>query len=207
MIKYLVMASGGGTDFQSAVDAQQAGKIPQGKIVALISNKINAGALERAKMASIPAYFVDHSVSQEQTDKAILEILKNSGAEFIFLAGYLKKISPVILEQIPVYNIHPALDLKRFGGKDKHGLAVHQAVIDAKEKVSGATIHQCDEQYDNGKILMQTQGVEVLENDTAETLQQRVLVEEHKIIPQFLDKKTKQMETQKKLDRSLISNS
>lgn len=199
MIKYAVAASGDGTDFQSAVDAQKADQIPLGEIVALFSNKANAGALDRAKKAGIPAYFIDYSsaVTPEQQDKAIMEVLEQSGAEFLFLAGYLKKISPLVIEKMPVYNIHPALDLQRFGGKGMYGLAVHEAVIAAGEKASGATIHQVDKHYDHGKILIQTPNVAVLPNDTADTLQQRVLIEEHKLIPQFLDTLTRKLEEQK----------
>jgi phosphoribosylglycinamide formyltransferase-1 len=197
MIKYAVAASGGGTDFQSAVDAQKAGKIPYGEIVALFSNKVNAGALDRAKKAGIPAHFIDHTVPQEKRDAAILEVLNETGAEFLFLAGYLKRISPAIIERIPVFNIHPALDMVRFGGKGMDGLNVHEAVLAAGETVSGATIHQVDEQYDHGKVLMQTPNVPIFPDDTAETLQQRVLVEEHNLIPQFLDKLTRKLEQQK----------
>jgi len=198
MIKYAVMASGGGSDFQSAVDAQKAGQIPNGEIVALITNNPHAGAIERANKEGISAFYVAPKGSQEETDKLILKILKDySGAEFVFLAGYLKKISPAILEQLPVYNIHPALDLKRFGGKGMHGLNVHQAVIDAGEKYSGATIHQVDEIYDHGEILMQTPNVPVLAGDTAETLQRRVLAAEHKLIPQFLDRLTQKMQEER----------
>lgn len=197
MVYYAIAASGGGTDFQAAVDAQNAGQIPYGKIVALISNKADAKVLERARAANIPGYFIDHTVSQEETDRAIVKILKDTGAQFLFLAGYLKKITPAILAEVPVYNIHPALDPIRFGGKGMYGKHVHEAVILAGEKFAGATIHEVVEQYDEGKILMQTLPVPVLKEDSAETLQQRVLAEEHKLIPLFLDKLTREMEKKK----------
>ena len=201
MVKYAVMASGSGTDFQSAVDAQAAGKIPHGEIVALISNKINSGALARARRAGIPAYFVDHIRSQECIDREIIKILKDSGAEFVFLAGFLKKVGPAILDIMPVYNIHPAIDLGRFGGRGMHGLNVHQAVIDAGESATGATIHRCGVQYDSGAVLMQTPRIAILKTDTAESIQQRVLYEEHKLIPQFLNKLTSEMEVRKNKSR------
>ena len=206
MIKYAVAASGGGSDFQSAVDGQKAGQIPNGQIVALFSNKVNAGALDRAKKAGIPAHFIDHTISQEARDKAILEVLNESGAEFLFLAGYLKKISPAVIAKLPIYNIHPAHDMKKFGGKGMYGLAVHEAVIKAGEKTSGATIHEVDEIYDNGKILMQTPKVPVMDGDTPETLGARVLSAEHKLIPIFLNKLTTKMLEAKKTSESNLSS-
>ncbi|MDR0850433.1 MAG: phosphoribosylglycinamide formyltransferase [Christensenellaceae bacterium] len=194
MIKFAVFASGGGTDFQSIIDAKAAGIISHGQIAALISNKADAGVLERARKADISAFYVDHTISQENTDAEILKILKQTDAQFVFLAGYLKKISPAILDAVPVYNIHPAIDLKRFGGKGMYGLNVHTAVIAAGEKFTGATIHSVNEIYDDGKILMQTPKVPVLSTDTPETLQQRVLAEEHKLIPQFIDILTREMD-------------
>jgi len=180
-VKYAVAASGNGTVFQSIIDAQAKGKIPDGEIVALISNKADAGAIDRARSADIPAHFVDHSVPQDQIDAEIIDIIKTSGAQFLFLAGYLKKITPAILATLPVYNIHPAHDLNRFGGKGMYGIHVHQAVIDAKVETTGATIHEVNENYDDGAILMQSSKVKVLPDDTAESLQQRVMKQEYKL--------------------------
>ena len=188
-IKFAVFASGSGTVFQSIIDA----KIPHGEIVALISNKADAGAIQRAKEAGIPAYFVDHTKPQNEIDTEIIKILKDSEAQFIFLAGYLKKVSPAVLAEVKAYNVHPALDLHKFGGTGMYGLRVHQAVIDAKEQFTGATIHEVNAEYDRGEILKQSREVAVLKTDTAETLQQRVLEREYKLVPKFLDELTKKM--------------
>jgi phosphoribosylglycinamide formyltransferase-1 len=199
MIKYAVAASGGGSNFQAAIDAQEAGKIPYGKIVALLSDKVDSGALERARKHDIPAHFVDHTVSQEQRDAALLEILRGSGAQFLMLTGYLKKISPAILDELPVYNIHPALDLHKFGGKGMYGMNVHTAVIVAGEKYSGATLHRATAIYDDPEqIIMQTPPIGITKKDTPETLQQKVLVAEHLLIPKFLDKLTRDMTKEQK---------
>lgn len=192
-IKYAVAASGGGTVFQALIDGHTAGSIPNGEIVALISNKKDAGALERARTAGIPAHFIDHTATQEEIDEAIIKVLKNSGAQFVFLAGYLRKITPTILAYCPVYNIHPALDLQRFGGLGMYGLRVHQAVIDAKEPFTGATIHEVIEQYDQGTIIRQSKEVAVLKNDTAESLQKRVLEKEYRLAVKVIDQLTTKM--------------
>jgi len=188
-IKYIVMASGNGTVFQSLIDAD----IPHGEIVALITNKADAGAIERAEKAGIPAHFIDHSGKQEQIDKAILQVIKDTNAKFLFLAGYLKKLTPAVLSQTKAYNIHPALDMHKFGGVGMYGTRVHQAVIDAKEQFTGATIHEVTAEYDRGEILRQSKEVAVLKTDTAETLQQRVQEREYKLAPKFITELTHKM--------------
>jgi len=197
------MASGCGSNFQSIMEAQKTGHINHGKCVALISNKINSGAMTRAKIEKIPALFVDHTISQKHTDKAILEIIKKHKVDFIFLAGYLCKVSPDILKKLPVYNVHPALDLRKFGGLGMYGLNVHKAVIESGEKASGATIHQVNEIYDNGRILAQTPKIEIHHADTAEVLQYKITMEEWKLVPQFINKLCKAMDT--KLDTFTMS--
>lgn len=204
MIKYAIAASGSGTVFQSIIDAQGRGKIPNGKIVALISNKIDSGAMNRAKQANIPAYYIDHTMPQEQMDAEIIKVLKDSGAQFLFLAGFLKKVSSAILAQVTVYNTHPAHDLHKFGGKGMYGLKVHQAVIDAKEKFTGSTIHEVNEQYDDGAILMQSKQVEVLPMDTAESLQLRVLEKEYALVPQFIDSITTKMKGEGNMNMKIV---
>lgn len=193
MVKYAIAASGNGTVFQSIIDAQNRGNIPNGKIVALISNKETAGAMDRARQANIPAYYIDHTGTQEQTDAHIIKILHDSGAQFLFLAGYLKKITPAILAKVPVYNTHPALDLHKFGGQGMYGIRVHQAIIDAGCKFTGSTIHQVNENYDQGAILMQSKQVTVHPTDTSESLQLRVLEKEYSLVPQFIDSITTKM--------------
>ncbi|MCL2629831.1 MAG: phosphoribosylglycinamide formyltransferase [Alphaproteobacteria bacterium] len=195
MINYAVAASGGGSDFGSAIAAEKAGLIQNGKIVLLITENPEAGALKRAADAGINSVIARHpdyeNVSKEERvlyrTESILKAMWDFNAEFLFLAGYLKKIPKEVLELYKVFNIHPALDLARFGGPGMYGLNVHQAVIDAGEKFSGATIHRCTEVYDcPDDIRWQTEKVPVEADDTPETLQTRILVQEHIIIPKFL---------------------
>ena len=172
--KFAVMLSGNGSNLQAMIDG---GFAP----VAVLSNKENAYGLERASVAGIPAYVID-----PKDDQQILDILKSSGAEFLFLAGYLQKISPAIINHLPIYNIHPATDLHRFGGKGMYGIKVHEAIIAEKEPYTGATIHRVDENYDEGAIIMQTPPVVVEPEDTAQSLASKVLAEEHKLVLRFL---------------------
>ena len=175
MKKFAVAASGNGSNLQVMIDAGF-------KPVAVLSNKEEAFALQRAKAANIPAFHID-----PKNDEQIIKILKDSGAEFLFLAGYLQKISPAVINALPIYNIHPALDLHKFGGKGMYGIHVHKAVIDSGELFTGATIHRVDENYDEGAILRQTPPVKVEPSDTPQILQAKVLAEEHKLVVDFLD--------------------
>ena len=188
MIKYAIAASGKGTIFHAVINAQRASKIPHGQIVALITDTADAGAMGRAQAANISSHFIDHTQIQEDIDKAIIKVLKSSGAQFLFLTGFKQKISPTVLKEVPVYNTLPALDLGKFGRL--HGIDVHQAVIKARRKFTGATIHEV-----GGKTLMQTSYIDVLKDDTPEALQKRVQTEEYKQAIKFLDNLTRKMNT------------
>lgn len=184
MKKIAVMFSGGGTDFQSLIDGEARGAF-DGKIVVAVTSNGKAYGIERAKRAGIDCCVcrkADYKDAIER-DSAVLEIFKRYGVELIVLAGYLGIITEPLLQNYPraIINIHPAL-LPKFGGKGMYGLNVHRAVLAAGEKKSGATVHYSDGGIDTGEIILQ-RSLDVLPNDTPESLQQRILCEiEHKLL-------------------------
>lgn len=185
MKRLAVMVSGGGTDLQSVIDGVQSGKIPA-EIAVVISSKPGVYALERAKKAGIPGIVIckkDYADEQAFFD-ANLGVLREYGAEGVVLAGYLSILGKQMIEAYPnkIINIHPSL-IPSFCGKGYYGLRVHQAVLDYGAKVSGATVHFVDEGADTGPIILQ-RAVSVLPEDTAESLQQRILEVEHEILPE-----------------------
>ena len=182
-----VFASGSGTDFLALVEASQDRDIGW-KVVLLITNNPEAGAIDKAKANGIPFRVInrgDFANGQLFLD-ALLAALDEYNVDFIALAGYLRKISPGLIREFPnrIINIHPAL-LPAFGGKGIYGEKAHQEVLDSGCKVSGLTIHIVNEEYDRGPIVAQ-KTVEVLENETAETLGARILAEEHKLYPKVV---------------------
>jgi phosphoribosylglycinamide formyltransferase-1 len=179
-LKIGFFASGGGSNMQAVIDACKDGRLSMQPSV-VITNSSKIKAVERAKNENIPHYHISDYThnNPEDRDSAILKALKDNGTDIIILAGYMKKISPAILKEYGgrILNIHPAL-LPKFGGEHMHGDNVHKAVIEAGETESGPTVHEVDEFYDNGKILMQTR-VPVLEGDTYKELAARVLMFEY----------------------------
>lgn len=173
MVKLGVLISGGGTNLQAIIDACQAGDL-DAEVAIVISNVADAYGLERARQAGIKHIYLTN-------DEDILEALADHEVDLVVLAGYLKLITAPLLNAYPdrILNIHPSL-IPSFSGKDYYGLKVHQAAIDRGVKVSGATVHRVNENFDEGEILAQ-EIVPVLEGDTAEDLQQRVLEIEHQI--------------------------
>lgn len=161
---------------QAVIDACKNKKI-NAKVVLVISNNSDAYALERAKNEKIDNYHVSEYKYKEGFIDKLLELLAKYEINLVLLAGYMKKLPKEIVERYKVLNIHPAL-LPKYGGRGMYGERVHKAVLEAKEKESGCTVHVVDEHYDNGKILNQIK-VPVLENDTVETLAKRVLEQEH----------------------------
>ena len=184
MKKIAVMFSGGGTDFQSLIDGEARGAF-DGKIVVAVTSNGKAYGIERAKKAGIDCYVcrkADYN-SEVERDEAVLEIFKRYGVELVVLAGYLGILTDPLLKNYPraIINIHPAL-LPKFGGKGMYGLNVHKAVIAAGEKKSGATVHYSDGGIDTGDIILQ-RALDVLPDDTPESLQQRILNEiEHTLL-------------------------
>ncbi len=161
---------------QAVIDACKNKKI-NAKVVLVISNNSDAYALKRAKNEKIDNYHVSEYKYKEGFIDKLLELLDKYEIDLVLLAGYMKKLPKEIVERYKVLNIHPAL-LPKYGGRGMYGERVHKAVLEAKEKESGCTVHVVDEHYDNGKILNQIK-VPVLEDDTVETLAKRVLEQEH----------------------------
>ncbi|MFH0816129.1 MAG: phosphoribosylglycinamide formyltransferase [Methanobacteriota archaeon] len=181
-----VLASGSGTDLQSILDACSRGDIP-GKVVVVVTNNPEAKCLERARRYGADAVLVDHrGKKREEHEREVVAELKARKVELVVLAGYLRMFTPYIVNEFRgrMINVHPAL-LPLFGGKGMHGIKVHEAVLEAGCKVSGATVHFVDESIDGGPIIAQG-CVSVREGDTAEDLQARVLEEEHRLLPRII---------------------
>ncbi len=186
-LNLVVLASGGGTNLQAIIDHIEDGKL-NAQIKAVISNNSKAGALERARNHNIPAIHLSHKqfATPEEFDQKLLSIFKESQTDMLVLAGYMKMLSPVIIREYKnrIINIHPAL-LPSFGGSGMYGIHVHEAVIKSGVKVTGVTVHMVDEVYDHGAIVMQ-KTVPVIDDDTPESLAERVLKVEHQTYSEAL---------------------
>ena len=184
-VRIAVLCSGGGTNVQALIDAQEAGQI-DGEIVLVLSNASKAYALERARKHGIEAKFISkkQAGSDEAFNDAILAELRRVGAELVVLAGYLPIVGAQVVRAYEhrIINIHPAL-IPAFCGPGMYGHHVHEAVLAYGAKISGATTHFVDEQVDHGGVIMQA-SVPVLEDDTPDTLAARVLTVEHRILPE-----------------------
>lgn len=174
MVKIGVLISGGGTNLQAVIDGCE-NKSINGEVRVVISNKENAYGLERARNYNIKA------ICEKDEDK-IIEVLKENEIELVILAGYLKIVSPKLINEYrnKIINIHPSL-IPAFCGKGYYGEKVHQGVIDYGAKVTGATVHFVDEGADTGPIIMQ-KTVEVKQDDDIKKLAKRVLEVEHEIL-------------------------
>ena len=183
-----VLISGGGSNLQSIIDQMEDGKLLNGKIVQVIASKADAYGLERAKKHGIPTKVISkvEYPDMEERMQAVLKALDDEETDLVVLAGYLSILAPELIEKYNkrILNIHPSL-LPKFGGKGCYGIKVHEKVVAAGEKESGATVHFVDAGIDTGEIILQSK-VEVLPDDTPEDLQQRVLVQEHKILPEAI---------------------
>ena len=166
-----VMVSGGGTNLQALIDAQERGELSSGKIALVIASKAGAYALERAKRAGIPTAVIlrkDYA-TQEAFDQAILNAWKEARIHLVVLAGYLSILSAAVTGgayRDRIINVHPSL-IPSFCGEGFYGLRVHEAALEKGVKVTGATVHMVNEVPDGGKILLQ-KAVEVREGDTPE---------------------------------------
>jgi len=186
-IRIAVLVSGGGTNLQALIDAQMRGEIPDGEIALVVSNKTGAYAVERAAKAGIPAVTVTKKASggtQEGFEQAMLSVLKEHHIDLIILAGFLAILSADFTRAYNdrIINVHPSL-IPSFCGKGFYGLKVHEAALEYGVKVTGATVHLVNEIPDGGRILLQ-KAVEILPDDTAETLQKRVMEQaEWKLLP------------------------
>lgn len=186
-LKLAILASGRGSNFEAILSNIKQGKL-KATIQVVISNKASAGALEIARRNQLPAIHLSSKdfPDQEQFDQRLLGILRQYDVNFMVLAGYLKMLSPFIVREFKhrILNIHPAL-LPSFGGKGMYGHHVHQAVLDYGCKVTGVTVHLVDEAYDTGPPVLQ-RCVPVEEDDTADSLAERVLKVEHQIYTEAL---------------------
>jgi phosphoribosylaminoimidazolecarboxamide formyltransferase/IMP cyclohydrolase len=183
MKNIVVFASGGGSNLQALIDAVRDGRI-DAKITLVVSSKPDANALARAAAAGIPAASSPpKDFGPGDYDQHLASLCRAHKADLVCLAGFMLKLGPKMLAEYKdrIINIHPAL-LPSFGGKGFYGMKVHEAVLEAGAKISGATVHFVDENYDRGPIIAQ-QPVPVLPGDTSETLAARVLVAEHSVYP------------------------
>ena len=184
MKKIAVFASGSGSDFQSVIDENE--REPFCEISLLVASKEGIYALERAKAHNIEAIVRSKKdfPSNEEMFEDIIRELTARNIDFVVLAGYLNMIAENFVKAFPdrIINIHPSL-IPSFCGKGYYGLNVHRAALEYGVKISGCTVHFVDEHYDSGAIILQ-RCVPVLEDDTPETLQARVLEEEHRALPE-----------------------
>lgn len=196
MKNIVVLVSGGGTNLQALIDAEHRGEIPNGKITCVISSKPDAYALERAKQNNIPTRVL---VRKDFADiaaysRAMVEALQEENADLVIYAGFMTILDEQVTTAFPykMMNVHPAL-IPSFCGKGYYGLRVHEEVLRRGVKVTGATVHFVTEVCDGGPIILQA-AVPVLETDTPESLQRRVMEEcEWKLLPKaaalFCDEK------------------
>ncbi|MBU5432237.1 phosphoribosylglycinamide formyltransferase [Intestinimonas sp. MSJ-38] len=177
MVKIGVLVSGGGTNLQALLDAQKRGEIPDGEITLVIASRKKAYALERARMAGVPALALPRRDYENPADydAALLTALQEAGVELVVLAGFLCVLGEKMLKGYEgrIVNVHPSL-IPAFCGDGFYGLHVHEAALERGVKVTGATVHLVNEVTDGGPILLQ-KAVEVLESDTPESLQKRVM--------------------------------
>ncbi len=190
------MVSGGGTNLQALIDAQERGELSSGKIALVIASREGAYALERAKRAGIPTAVIPRKdyATQEAFDQAILNAWKEARIHLVVLAGYLSILSPGVTRSYEnrIINVHPSL-IPSFCGEGFYGLRVHEAALEKGVKVTGATVHMVNEVPDGGKILLQ-KAVEVREGDTPEALQKRVMEEaEWVLLPQAAERMCREL--------------
>ncbi len=181
------LASHGGSNVQAILDACREGRLEAEPCV-VISNNSDAMVLDRAMEARVPAFHLSSHIHPDpaRLDEAILATLEKHRVNLIVLAGYMKKLGPKTLARYRgrVLNIHPAL-LPKHGGQGMYGHHVHEAVLAAGEKESGATVHIADAEYDEGRILAQKK-VPVKPDDTPDRLAERVLEVEHQLYAETL---------------------
>ena len=190
-----VFVSGGGTNLEALLKAQESGAIPHGEIVLVCASNETAYALTRAANHGVPGVAVPKKkLSQAEFEAALNEHLREHRIDLIVLAGFLSILSEDFVKQWPdrIINIHPSL-IPSFCGKDYYGLRVHEAALEKGVKVTGATVHIVNEIPDGGRILLQ-KAVEIQPDDTPETLQRRVMEQaEWVLLPQATELLSKQI--------------
>ena len=184
-----VLVSGGGTNLEALLNAQEAGALPHGEIVLVLSSNPEAYALERAKRRGVPAIPLSRKqLGQEPFEAALMEALTQYRVDLVVLAGFLSILSSDFVRRWPdrIVNVHPSL-IPAFCGKGYYGLKVHEAALRRGVRVTGATVHLVNEIPDGGRILLQ-KAVDILPGDTPETLQRRVMEQaEWQILPQAVN--------------------
>ncbi len=172
-----VLVSGGGTNLQSLIDAQESGRLKSGALALVVASRAEAFALSRAASAGIAAETVDRGAyeSQGAFEEGLLAVLSAHRIDLVVLAGFLQILSGAFVCRYPerIVNVHPSL-IPAYCGKGFYGIKVHEAVLSAGESETGATVHMVNEVPDGGRILMQRR-VPVFPSDTPETLQHRVM--------------------------------
>ncbi len=196
-----VLVSGGGTNLQALIDAQNAGIIRSGKLVLVIANRADAYALERAKAAGIDTAVVlkKELGSAEAFEDRIHALLTEYHIDIIVLAGFMAILSESFTARYPrrILNVHPSL-IPSFCGKGYYGLRVHEAALAYGVKVTGATVHFVNEVPDGGEIILQ-KAVEILPGDTPEALQKRVMEQaEWKLLPAAVEQVCDELSTERK---------
>lgn len=195
-IRIAVLVSGNGTNLQALINAQKNKIIKNGKIELVISNNSNAFALKRAEKSKIPFEIISKKECKkiEEFERKLKEILKSYKIELIVLAGFMSVLSKNFVKDYPkkIINIHPSL-IPSFCGKNFYGIKVHEEAIKRGVKITGATTHFVNEIVDGGEIIMQ-KAVKVLDNDTVEKLQKRVMESaEWIILPKTVEKVCKSL--------------
>ena len=186
-MKIAVFVSGGGTNLQAIIDKIASGEIRNVEISEVIASNDSAFAIERAKKAGIPSTVISKKALGDAYDDATLTELNRLGVDLVVLAGFLSMLGPKTVEAYSnrIINIHPAL-IPAFCGKGMYGIRPHEAVLAKGVKISGATVHFVNEHYDEGPIILQ-KAVDVLPDDTPETLQKRIMKEcEQVILPKAI---------------------
>lgn len=188
-MKIAVFVSGGGTNLQAIIDNIENGYLKDIEIKLVVSSNPDAYALKRAEKYNIPSKVLSirDFLSRDEWDEAVLDAVRESGAELIVLAGYLSLLGTMVVHTYSnrIINIHPAL-IPSFCGAGMYGIKPHEAALKRGVKVSGATVHFVNENYDEGPIILQ-KSVDVLPDDTPEILQKRIMAEcEQKILPKAI---------------------
>jgi phosphoribosylglycinamide formyltransferase-1 len=179
MLNIAVLVSGGGTNLEALIKAEKSGEIKNGRIALVLSSRAGAFALERAKRNGIKTAVVERKnyASAEDFDSALVAQLKSSGIDLVVLAGFMQLLGEPVIRAFKdrIINVHPAL-IPSFCGKGYYGLKVHEAALEYGVKITGATVHFVDEVADGGAVILQ-KAVEIMQGDTPESLQRRVMEE------------------------------
>ncbi len=186
--KICVFASGRGSNLQAILNAIDNGKLDC-EVTFVLSNNSDSGALEIARSRNIPAFHLSEKKFHKNSfEESLMDLLDKFNPDLIVLAGYMKLIPEKVIKKFRnrIINIHPAL-LPKYGGKGMYGMNVHKAVFNAKEKISGVTIHLVNEKYDEGKIIFQKE-IDISNCKSPEEISEKILEIEHQVYPDIIQK-------------------